>query len=108
MEPEDIATQNNYDDQAIRKFMDENYLDVQGNIKAFSATDTADDHQKKLSELNPQTLPSGTIYIMRDGAQPSPGEEIKESDIIKIMGRSYACLAGESNGNVSFIAQTTF
>ncbi|MDG4653026.1 hypothetical protein V2E39_21150 [Chryseobacterium arthrosphaerae] len=108
VEPEDIATQNNYDDQAIRKFMDENYLDVQGNIKAFSATDTADDHQKKLSELNPQTLPSGTIYIMRDGAQPSPGEEIKESDIIKIMGRSYACLAGESNGNVSFIAQTTF
>lgn len=32
-EPEDITVQNNYDDQAIKKFMDENYLDAQGNIK---------------------------------------------------------------------------
>src|SRR5690348_4769072 len=72
VEPEDINTQNTYDDQAIKKFMDENYLDAQGNVKAFSSTDTSDDTEKKLSELNPITLPSGTIYIMRNGAQPSP------------------------------------
>lgn len=104
-EPEDIATQNSYDDQAIKKFMDENYLDVQGNIKPFSATDTADDHQKKLSELNPQTLPSGTIYIMRDGAQPSgtAAKDIKDTDIIKIMGRGIASLATDNNGTVSFL-----
>ncbi|WP_050022420.1 hypothetical protein [Chryseobacterium sp. P1-3] len=48
VEPEDINVQNSYDDQAIKKFMDENYLDVQGNIKSFSATDTADDKEKKI------------------------------------------------------------
>ncbi len=109
-EPEDITVQNNYDDQAIKKYMDENYLDVQGNIKAFSATDSTDDNEKKLSELDYKTLPSGTIYIVRDGAQPSASEEqiIKDTDIIKIMGRGYACLAGESNGNVSFLSTTSF
>jgi hypothetical protein len=75
--------------------MDENYLDVQGNIKAFSATDTADDNEKKLSELSPVTLPSGTIYIKRNGAQPSgtDAKDIKDTDIIKIMGRGIAYLA---------------
>ncbi len=45
-EPGDINVQNSYDDQAIKKFMDENYLDAQGNIKAFSDTDTSDDKEK--------------------------------------------------------------
>ena len=45
VEPSDIATQNTYDDQAIQKYLNENYLDAQGNIKAFSATDTADDDE---------------------------------------------------------------
>ncbi|WP_300690540.1 hypothetical protein [Chryseobacterium sp.] len=109
-EPSDINTQNSYDDQAIKKYMDENYLDTQGNIKAFSATDTIDDHEKKLSELNYKTLPSGTIYIVRDGAQPAAdqGKTIGDTDVIKIMGRSYACLAGDNNGTVSFIDTLTF
>ena len=107
-EPEDIATQNNYDDQAIKKFMDENYLDVQGKIKPFSATDTADDHEKKLSELSPVTLPSGTIYIKRSGAQPSgtDAKDIKDTDIIKIMGTGIAYLAGDNNGTISFLPES--
>ncbi|MBB6332890.1 hypothetical protein HNP24_003893 [Chryseobacterium sediminis] len=110
VEPEDISTQNTYDDQAIKKFMDENYLDAQGNIKAFSSTDTADDTEKKLSELSPITLPSGTIYIMRSGAQPSSteGKTIESTDIIKIMGRVYSFLAVNSDGNTSFTSKAAF
>ncbi|MGR3854511.1 hypothetical protein [Chryseobacterium indologenes] len=111
VEPEDVATQNTYDDQAIKKFMDENYLDAQGNIKAFSSTDTADDTEKKLSELSPITLPSGTIYIVRSGAQPTPADSAKtigDTDIIKIMGRAYSYLAVNSDGNTSFTSKTAF
>jgi len=110
VEPEDITTQNTYDDQAIKKLMDENYLDAQGNIKAFSSTDTADDNEKKLSELNPVTLPSGTIYIIRNGAQPSSadGKTIESTDIIKIMGRVYSYLAVNSDGNTSFTSKAAF
>lgn len=110
VEPEDVATQNTYDDQAIKKFMDENYLDAQGNIKAFSSTDTVDDNEKKLSELSPVTLPSGTIYIMRSGAQPAPADAktIGDTDIIKIMGRAYSYLAVNSDGNTTFQAKAAF
>ncbi|SIT12345.1 hypothetical protein SAMN05421786_10626 [Chryseobacterium ureilyticum] len=107
-EPEDINVQNNYDEQAITKFMDENYLDVQGNIKAFSATDSTDDHQKKLSEMPFTKLPSGTVYIIREGAQPSPGKEIKETNVIKIMGRAYSYLATETNGSGVFNSKAAF
>ncbi|RXM37629.1 hypothetical protein BOQ62_21990 [Chryseobacterium sp. CH21] len=114
VEPEDIATQNTYDDQAISKFMNENYLDAQGNIKAFSSTDTADDNEKKLSELSPITLPSGTIYIIRTGAQPPADPDpnydptIKTDDVIKFMGRVYSYLAVNSDGNTSFQSKATF
>lgn len=110
VEPEDISTQNTYDDQAIKKFMDENYLDAQGNIKAFSSTDTADDNEKKLSELSPVTLPSGTIYIMRNGAQPSPSDEqtIGSTDIIKVMMKATTYLAINTDGKSSFTAATDF
>lgn len=108
-EPEDINVQNNYDNQAIKKFMDENYLDVQGNIRPFSATDTADDKEKKLSQLEYETLPSGTIYIVRKGAQPTSNPQtIKSDDIIKIMGRAYSYVAIENNGNPSFTSKATF
>lgn len=101
-EPEDIATRNSYDQQAINKFMDENYLDTQGNIKTFSSTDTADDNYKKLSQLNPVTLPSGVIYIVRDGAQPNPGKAIEPNSQIKTMIRATYYLATDTDGNVAF------
>lgn len=110
VEPEDITTQNTYDDQAIKKFMDENYLDAQGNIKAFSSTDTADDNEKKLSELSPVTLPSGTIYIMRNGAQPSPtdAKDIGSTDILKVMMKATTYLAINTDGKSLFTAATDF
>ena len=106
VEPEDINVRNSYDEQAIQKFMDNNYLDLQGNIKAFTA-DAADDNEKKLSQLNPQTLPSGVIYIKRTGAQPedstppSTGVAIGDSTQIKTMMRANYYLATETDGNIS-------
>ncbi|WP_175621497.1 hypothetical protein [Chryseobacterium schmidteae] len=100
VEPEDINVRNSYDQQAIQKFMDNNYLDTQGNIKAFTS-DAADDNEKKLSQLNPQTLPSGVIYIKRDGAQPNPGVALGSNSLIKTMIRSSYYLATESDGNVN-------
>ncbi|PKF73639.1 hypothetical protein [Chryseobacterium sp. PMSZPI] len=110
VEPADINVQNNYDDQAIKKFMDENYLDVQGNIKPFSATDTADDKEKKLSQLAYKTLPSGTIYIVRDGAQPpaASAQTIKPSDSMRIMLRANSYLATLTDGQGAFNAGATF
>lgn len=105
-EPEDISVQNSYDDQAIKKFMSENYLDAQGNIKAFSTTDTSDDNEKKLIDLPYQTLPSGTIYIVREGAQPDPAtaKTIGSKDILTMMIRTNAYLAINTDGNVAFAA----
>ncbi len=111
VEPDDIAVRNSYDDQAIQKFMNDNYLDSQGNIKAFSSTDTADDNEKKLSELNPITLPSGVIYIVRDGAQPTNGVTINpfatdpnaKTQITTMMRATYY-LATDTDGNIAFSA----
>lgn len=110
VEPEDIAVQNTYDDQSIDKFLDANYLDTQGNIKAFSATDTADDHQTKLSALVPAPvkLPSGVVYITRTGAQPNPGTTIGSSDILRVMMRARTYLAANTDGNVAFIGASDF
>lgn len=106
VEPEDIAVQNTYDNQSIDKFLDANYLDAQGNIKAFSATDTADDHQIKLSALvpTPVKLPSGVVYIVRNGAQPTPGKTIGATDITRTMMRVKTYLAANTNDNVAFIS----
>ncbi|MDQ1095051.1 MULTISPECIES: hypothetical protein [Chryseobacterium] len=102
VEPEDVSVRNSYDEQAIQKFMDDNYLDTQGNIKAFSSTDASDDNYKKLSELNPVKLPSGVIYIIRAGAQPTAGKTIGTDTMIRTMIRGNYYLATDTDGNVAF------
>jgi hypothetical protein len=107
IEPDNIEVRNTLDEQAIQKFMDNNYLDTQGNIKAFSSTDATDDSYKKLSELNPVKLPSGVIYIKRDGAQPNPGvvidtnPESNTASLIKTMIRGTYYRATDIDGNVA-------
>lgn len=114
VEPEDIAVQNNYDDQAIQKYLTEHYLDAQGNIKTFSSTDPADDNETKLSAMSPVTLPSGVVYIVRAGAQPETsnppvtGTPIGATDITRIMMRSQTALAADNSGNVTFISYSDF
>jgi hypothetical protein len=107
VEPDNIEVRNTLDEQAIQKFMDNNYLDTQGNIKAFSSTDATDDNYKKLSELSPVKLPSGVIYIKRDGAQPNPGKTINtdptssSASLIKTMMRATYYRATDIDGNVA-------
>jgi hypothetical protein len=107
IEPEDISVRNTLDEQAIQKFMDNNYLDTQGNIKAFSSTDATDDNYKKLSELSPVKLPSGVIYIKREGAQPTSGVAINTdptsatASLIKTMMRATYYRATDTDGNVA-------
>ncbi|RCU44834.1 hypothetical protein EIZ47_01050 [Chryseobacterium lacus] len=107
-EPENIETQNAYDDQAIQKYLEGHYLDDRGLIVPFSATDPADDNNTKLSEMNPQKLSSGVVYIVRPNAQPDPGTAIGSTDIIRIMSKTYSHLAVESNGSVSFTSPIAF
>ncbi|KQR92673.1 hypothetical protein ASG01_12325 [Chryseobacterium sp. Leaf180] len=109
-EPEDISIQNSYDDISIEKFLGENYLDAQGNIKAFSATDASDDNETKLKDLNPAPvkLSSGVIYIVRNGAQPNPGTEIKTENVMRIMMRARTYLAANTDGNTAFFNTSDF
>lgn len=106
-EVKDITTQNTNDDKAIAKYMDEHYLDASGKIKKFSTTDTSDDNNKKLSELNVQKLASGVVVIVRDGAQPNPGTVIGATDIIRIMQKSYSFVAQENNG-IEYVSEIPF
>lgn len=101
-EPEDIATQNSYDDQAIQKFLHKHYLDDLGNIKIFDDNDPSDDHYTPLIGLNAVTLPSGVIYIVRNGAQPASGTPIGSTDVIRMMNKGKAYLAYSVDDNVDF------
>lgn len=103
-----IDVQNQYDEQAAKTFLDENYLDAKGNIKAFSTTDTSDDNEVKLSALNPITLPSGVIYIVRNGAQPDPGTVIGATDIIRFMTTTTTYVATKESDIVKFRSAVPF
>lgn len=108
VEASDISTQNSNDDAAIRKYMDEHYLDSQGNIKVFSTTDASDDNMPKLSAMNPQKLASGVTVIIRPGAQPDPGTAIGATDVLRIMQKSTAFLSANENGTVSYTSEISF
>ncbi|WP_407402765.1 hypothetical protein [Chryseobacterium sp.] len=108
VEPENIATQNAYDDEAIQKFLNDNYLDALGNIKSFSSSDDTDDNEVKLADLNPQTLPTGAIYIVRNNVQPTNGTTVGDKDVLRLMMRAKAYLAGSTDGKVTFLNSMGF
>ena len=80
-EVESLAEQNTNDDKAIEKYLDEHYLNSQGVVTKFDKTDTRDDNEKKLSDLNPKKLENGIIIIKREKAQPANGKTIGATDI---------------------------
>ena len=90
-----IETQNSYDDAAIQKFLQTHYLDAKGNIKDFVETDTVN---VKLADLSPVLLPSGVIYVIKAGAQPTPGTIIGNTDIIRLMSNSTTYVATSTDG----------
>ena len=100
-----IETQNTYDDQAAQNFLETHYLDAKGNIKAFVATDTVN---VKLSDMNPVTLPSGVIYIVKPGAQPDPGTTVGTYDLIRLMSRSTTYVATNTDNKVAYSSPSTF
>ena len=108
VEPEDINVQNSYDDQSIVKFMGDHYLDAQGNIKAYSSTDSSDDNYPSLTTMNPVTLSSGVVYIVRNGAQPTPGNSIGANDVINLMVKSTSYIGYDTDGTVGFISTLNF
>lgn len=108
-EVSDLAEQNSNDDKAIQKYLEEHYLDSQGLIKAFSTTDTSDDNQKKLSEMVTKTLPSGVVVIVREGAQPTDGKTIGETDVLRLMCKNITFLSQKNDkGEVVYTSQSNF
>jgi hypothetical protein len=108
-EPADIAIQNSYDDQAIQKFLDNNYLDSNGNIKPVIANDTASANHPKLSAIpEKQVLPSGVIIIPRAGHQPTPGTTVGNTDKLTMIMTSSSYVAANLNGSVDFNGGTVF
>ena len=100
-----IETQNTYDDQAAQNFLETHYLDAKGNIQDFVATDTVN---VKLADLNPVTLPSGVIYIVRPGAQPAAGTAIGQYDLLRLMSRSTTYIATNTDNKVAYASPSTF
>lgn len=108
---DNITEQNEWDDTAIAKFLDEHYLNAKGNVVAFSDTDDTDNNEKKLSAYDVQKLPSGVIIIKRaDSLQPNPGKTIASDDAIKIMQNtvSYIALKSTETGTISLTSDVTF
>lgn len=108
VEPQDINVQNSYDDQSIVKFMGEHYLDTLGNIKAYDSTDPTDDNYPSLLTMSPVTLNSGVVYIVRNAAQPTPGNSIGATDVINLMVKSSSYVGYETAGTVGFISTLNF
>lgn len=100
-----IETQNSYDDQAAEKFLQTHYLDLKGNIKDYVDTDTT---HVKLASLNPITLPSGVIYVMRSSAQPVPGKSIGSTDILRLMSTTVTYVATNIDNVSSYNSPFTF
>lgn len=102
-----IETQNSYDDQAAEKFLQTHYLDAKGNLKDFVEKDTVN---KKLADLIPAPviLPSGVIYVARAAAQPVPGKDIGNTDVIKLMSNTITYIASDTDGKIAFNSPYTF
>lgn len=100
-----IETQNSYDNQSAEKFLQTHYLDSKGNLKDFVETDTVN---VKLADLNPVTLPSGVIYVVRPDAQPVPGTDIGSTDIIRLMSNTVTYLANDTDGKIGFTSPYVF
>ncbi len=103
-----LETRNTYDDQAAQKYLQTHYFDTRGNVKAFDDDDESDDNYPKLADLNPITLPSGVIYIVRADAQPDPGTAIGSTDILRLMTNAITYVATNTDGVVEFASASAF
>lgn len=100
-----VAVQNGYDDEAAIKYLDTHYLDAKGNVKVFIEGDKVN---VKLADLNPVTLPSGVIYVVRPGAQPDPATPIGNTDVISLMSNTTAYVATNTDNKVAYASPFGF
>lgn len=100
-----IETQNSYDNESAIKFLQTHAFDAKGNLKDYVATDTT---QVKLADLNPVTLPSGVIYVVRPGAQPEPGTNIGGTDILRLMSTTVTYVASNTDNIIGYTSPYVF
>jgi hypothetical protein len=100
-----IETQNSYDDEAAQKFLETHAFDSKGNLKNYVETDAT---QVKLTDLNPIKLPSGVIYVVRPGAQPSPGNDIGSTDVLRLMSTSITYIATNTDSKTAYTSPFVF
>ncbi|WP_226064165.1 hypothetical protein [Kaistella polysaccharea] len=100
-----IETQNSYDDQATAAYLQNHYLDAKGNVQFLAESDKTN---IKLADLNPVTLPSGVVYIIRNGAQPEPGTVIGDTDILSLMHNTVTFVATNTDNKVEFTSPYPF
>jgi hypothetical protein len=108
--PVAISVQNSYDDQAIQKFLKDNYLNSRGKLAAISDSIATDSIKTPLIDMNPVFLDSGVVYIIKPDAQPENGTEIAPDDALKLMQQTMTYIAQKdaSTGVVSFGSAFTF
>lgn len=100
-----IETQNSYDTEAAQKFLQTHAFDAKGNIKEYVETDLT---QVKLSNLDPQILPSGVIYVVRPMAQPAVGTTIGNTDIIRLMSTTITYIATNTDNKIAYTSPYIF
>ncbi len=105
-----VDEQNTYDDAAAIDFLKKNYFNSKGVITAFDSSIDTDDNEKKLSDYDYKTLPSGVIYIIRPEAdtQPNPGKEIGATDVINFFNVTKSYISAKVDENIVFTSESTF
>jgi len=105
----DQAKQNDYDDKAIKNYLENTYITDRGKITS-SKTDVNNDEieNRKLADLNPITLPSGVVYIMIPDAQPEDGITLGADDYLSFQQVGFAMRAVETDGEIKFANEVSF
>jgi len=77
----DYETQKEYDDSAIREYLNSHYFDEKGIVKVIQKEDST---KTKLFDIATK-LPSGVVYVLRPDAQPTDGIEVTDEKVLSMM-----------------------
>jgi len=98
--------QKEYDDLAIKSYLEGHYFDEKGRVKVIPKDDST---KKKLSSFS-ETLPSGVVVVINPDSQPINGTEVTDEKVISIMLTSFAARAvwSKDNNAIGFIGNLNF
>jgi len=102
----DEQTQKEYDDSAIKEYLNSHYFDERGRVKAIPS---GDDSKEKLSN-HAKVLSSGVVYVIRPDAQPTNGIDVTDNKVLSMMLISHAARAVwlENKSSIGFIGDSNF